>query len=197
MNDAIFGYEIFCSYNFWIKPNFKKVSRDFHFNECSKRRPNKPALMFLNPRLRVYLRHKQETEDDPNYWTPENWEVIPSPEPIPHKCKPVILQIPRTENNEPTVAVKIEQDEITKPLDEIISLPEVGKNEAINMEPTDEIGNKVDNSTGVEIPPKILEYLETRIMKKHTWVEICNGKLFCQVNLATLQLLGFRLIGNF
>ena len=144
--------------------------------------------MFLNPLLRVYLRSLLEV-DDPNYWKPENWEVVPSPEPIPHKCKPVILQIPRTENNEPTVAVKIEQDEITKPLDERISLPETGKN--------DEVGNKIDNSTGVEIPPKILEYLETRIMKKHTWVEICNGKLFCQVNLATLQLLGFRLIGNF
>ena len=83
------------------------------------------------------------------------------------------------------MAVKIEQDERTKPLDEIISLPEISKNDAIKMEPTDDIGNQIDNSTGVEIQPEILEYLETRIMKKHTWVEICDGKLFCQVNLAT------------
>ena len=140
------------------------------------------AALFLNPRLRVFLRNLQEYEFDPNYWKPENWEVVPSSEPIPHKCKPVILQIPRTENNEPTVAVKIEQDERT-------SLPE---NDAIKMEPTDEIANQIDNSTGVEIQPEILEYLENRIMKKHTWVEISDGKLFCQVNLATLQLLVYR-----
>ena len=115
----------------------------------------------------------------------DEMEVVPSSEPIPHKCKPVILQIPRTENNESTVAVKIEQDEITKPFDERISLPEVGENGAIKLEPTDDIGNKIDNTTRPKISCGIMEYLENRVMKKHTWVEICDGKLFCQVNAIT------------
>jgi len=49
----------------------------------------------------------------------------------------------------------------------------------------DEIKNKLDEKTRLKLPPEVLEYLETRLMKKFTWVEICDGKLFCQVNLTT------------
>ena len=78
-----------------------------------------------------------------------------------------------------------------------ISLSEIEENEAI-MEPTgDEIKNKIDKKTRVKIPPEVLEYLETRVMKKYTWVEIRDGKLFCEVNLTVGVLkfkAGFRLI---
>ena len=65
------------------------------------------------------------------------------------------------------------------------TVPEIDENEAINIEPTDEIENKIDEKTRLKIPPDVLEYLETRVMKKHTWVEIVDEKLFCQVNLTT------------
>jgi len=64
---------------------------------------------------------------------------------------------------------------------EPISLPQIGENEAINIEPTDEIKTKIDKKTRAKIPPDVLEYLESWLMKEHTWVEICDGKLFCQV----------------
>ena len=77
-----------------------------------------------------------------------------------------------------------------------------GENEAINIEPTheiknkieneqimeptgDEIKNKIDEKTRLKIPPGFLEYLETGVMKEHTWVQIIDGKLFCQVNLTS------------
>ena len=66
---------------------------------------------------------------------------------------------------------------------------EIDENDAIKMEPTDEVENKIDNSTGVEITPEIFEYLENRVIQKHTWVEICDGKLFCQVKATTAVLL--------
>jgi len=72
------------------------------------------------------------------------------------------------------------------------SLPEIDENEAINIEPTDEIKNKIDEKTRLKLPPEILEYLETRVMKKHTWVEIIDGKLFCQVNLTTASVVKFK-----
>jgi len=64
----------------------------------------------------------------------------------------------------------------------------IEENETIKMEPTEgEISifnfeNKIDEKTRLKIPPEVLEYLETRVMKKHTWMEIIDGKLFCQVN---------------
>jgi len=82
--------------------------------------------------------------------------------------------------------------------EEQISLPEIGENEPI-MEPTvDEIKNKIDEQTRAKLPPDVLRYLENWVMKKHTWVEICDGKLFCQVNLTVgvVKLKSsFRLIG--
>ena len=69
--------------------------------------------------------------------------------------------------------------------EEQISLSEIDENEAINIEPTDEIENKIDKKTRLKIPPEVLEYLETRLMKEYTWMEIIDGKLFCQVNFTT------------
>jgi len=69
------------------------------------------------------------------------------------------------------------------------------ENEAINIK----IKNKIDKKTRLKIPPDVLEYLETRVMKRYTWTEIRDGKLFCQVNLTTTGVVkfkaGFRLIG--
>ena len=76
-------------------------------------------------------------------------------------------------------------DGVKNETEEQISLPEIEENEAINIEPTDEIENKIDEKTRLKIPSEVLEYLETRLMKKHTWMEIIDGKLFCQVNLTT------------
>ena len=98
-----------------------KIGSDFY--KMHKRRLTGDGLLHLGcshdrgrtcAPLKVLLRSLVEKEH-PNYWNRENWEVIPSSEPVLHKCKPVILQIPKTDNresetNEPTVAVKIEQD---------------------------------------------------------------------------------------
>ena len=92
-------------------------------------------------------------------------------------------QYSKSENKTDEVKVEMndsddEQDERTQPLDEI--LPEIGENQVIKMEPTDEIENKIDESES-NIPRNTLEYLDHRVMKKHNWLEICDGKLFCQV----------------
>ena len=73
----------------------------------------------------------------------------------------------------------------TDDIDERNSSLEIDENDAIKIEPTDEIGNKIDNSSSSEITRRMMEYLENRVMKKRTWVEICDGKLFCKVNLTT------------
>jgi len=39
------------------------------------------------------------------------------------------------------------------------------------------------------IPPRILEYIEAwDIMKKYTWVEICDGRLFCKVGFKNFHI---------
>jgi len=89
-------------------------------------------------------------------------------------------------------AINIEPtDEIKNKPEDPISLSEIEENETIKMEPTEgEISlfnfeNKIDEKTRLKIPPGFLEYLETGVMKKHTWMEIIDGKLFCQVNLTS------------
>ena len=74
---------------------------------------------------------------------------------------------------------KLENDEIEVKVEMHEKLEEGEENETINIE----IKNKIDKKTRLKIPPDVLEYLETRLMKKHTWMEIWDGKLFCQVKM--------------
>ena len=82
-------------------------------------------------------------------------------------------------------------EEVKNKPEDPIYLSEIEENETIKMEPTEgkisifNFENKIDEKTRLKLPPEVLEYLETGVMKKHTWMEIIDGKLFCQVNLTS------------
>ena len=68
-----------------------------------------------------------------------------------------------TQNGTPNAEDTVHQNE------EHISLPEIGENEAANIEPTE-----------AEIE-KVLQYIENRLQPKFAWLQLSEGKLFCTV----------------
>jgi len=55
------------------------------------------------------------------------------------------------------------------------SLPEIGENEAIKIEPVEaEIENKLEEE-------RILKFIKYRLKPKFPWLQLSDGKLFCTV----------------